>query len=55
MGVLNKFFRWVQNILWGEKFEIDGKGTDEDVENKNRTVNNTSVNILLCFKFFRSL
>jgi len=39
-----------RNFSWeGEKFQIDGTGTNEGAENKNRTAK--SVNILLCFKF----
>ena len=38
-----KYFRW--------KFEIDGTGTKEDADYKNRTAK--SVNILICFTFLR--
>jgi len=50
MSVHRKFFR-EEKYFRGSKFEIDGTGTNEGAENKNRTAK--SVNILICFKFFK--
>jgi len=44
MGICRNFFD-------GGEFEIDGMGTNEGAENKNRT--GKSVNILICFKFLK--
>ena len=51
MGV-QEFFSEGGKIFCGEeKFEMDGLGTNEGTENKNRTAK--SVNILISFKFIR--
>jgi len=51
-GRLQEFFQRGQNML-GAKFEIDGAGTNEGAENKNRTAK--SVYILICVRFFKTI
>ena len=47
MGVGRNIFK--EKYFSGAKFAIDGTGTNEGAENKNRTAK--SVSILICLRF----
>ena len=51
MGVRRKLFEGRDNISGGAKFLIDGTGTNEGAESKNRAAK--SVNISMCLGIFK--